>query len=50
MSIGVPLLQIPEEFYVDGQPMCSHRSITAGIENGNVTSAEAAKAGATAIK
>jgi len=37
-----------EEFYVDGQPMCTHRVITAGTENSNVTKAEASKAGATA--
>ena len=50
MSLGVPLGQIPEEFYVDGQPFCCHREITAGTENGNVTEAKASKAGATAIK
>ncbi len=33
---------------MDGQPMCTHRVITAGTENSNVTKAEASKAGATA--
>ena len=42
--------KIPEEFYVDGQPMCCHRQITAGTENANVTEAPAGKAGVTAIK
>ena len=32
-----------EEFYADGMPMCAHRSIVAGCENGNETGAEAAK-------
>lgn len=41
--------QNPEEFYVDGQSMCSHRTITAGIENGNVTEAQTSKAGVTVI-
>ena len=41
--------QNPEEFYVDGQPMCSHRTITAGIENGNETEAQTSKAGVTVI-
>jgi hypothetical protein len=43
-------LGVPQEFYVDGQPMCCHRNIVAGVENGNVTEANASKAGATAIK
>ena len=50
MSVGVPLLQTLEEFYVDGQPMCCHRQIIAGVENGNITEASASKAGATALK
>jgi len=43
-------LGVPQEFYVDGQPMCTARQIVAGVENGNVTEATASKAGATAIK
>ena len=50
MSLGVPLLQTLEEFYADGQPMCCHRKIVAGVENANETEAKASKAGATAIK
>ena len=32
-----------EEFYADGMPMCAHRSIVAGTENGNETAAESSK-------
>ena len=42
MSLGVP-----QEFYVDGQPMCCARAIVAGVENANVTNATAEKAWAT---
>ena len=39
-----------KEFYADGQPMCAHRKLIAGTENGNTTSAEVAKAMVTVIK
>ena len=39
-----------QEFYVDGQPMCSHRRLTAGTETGNTAQNDISKAGATAIK
>ena len=29
----------PQEFYVDGVPFCSHRSVAAGVENGSATQA-----------
>jgi len=34
----------PQEFYADGQPMCSHRQINAGVENGTTTDATIEKA------
>lgn len=40
----------PEEFYVDGQPMCCHREITAGTENGSTTEAATSKARVTVFK
>ena len=33
-----------EEFYADGQPMCSNRRVVAGVENGNTTTADVSKA------
>ena len=35
---------------MDGQPMCSHRKLTAGTETGNTAQNDIEKAGATAIK
>ena len=39
-----------QEFYADGQPMCAHRQLVAGTENGNTTEAVVSKAVATVIK
>ena len=39
-----------QEFYCDGQPMCSHRHLVAGTENGSNTKADVTKAVASVIK
>ena len=47
---GWGLFNTLEEFYADGQPMCAHRQLVAGTENGNLTTADTQKALATILK